>query len=347
MVTNIKNRGAKMKRFMIFVVFVLVLAFITINLPGVRQAHSGTLPETKVDVYDQQKLVKSVVFAIGVNKYFVDGKIDGVTMDAKPFIQDGRTFVPVRFLSNALGVQDKNIHWDGSVQKVTLMAWNRVEMAVGSPAIAVTIAGAGRPDLKIIDVAPMLKSEEGRTYLPARYIAEGLGYEVSWDEATETVLCWPKGEAKPDVSAVVQKAVEERAKLEGKQPEVPPGYKVTSMGYVVPSPENTRMKIEDKSQDVNLELVIYTPHTAKELDKVPLEHRITQENFQAQLQQAEEILAGKHGREIAKAAVDYARKKTADQQKLEWKEFPLPEGGEIAVASQPNAPYIVVQVWRV
>ncbi|KJR96833.1 MAG: hypothetical protein VR68_13710 [Peptococcaceae bacterium BRH_c4a] len=343
-----------MKRFMIFVVFVLALAFITINLPGVKQAYSETLTETKVDVYDQQKLVKSLVFAIGLNKYFVDGKVDGVTMDAKPFIQDGRTFVPVRFLSNALGVQDKNIHWDGSVQKVTLMAWNRVEMAVGSPAIAVTIAGAGRPDLKIIDVAPMLKSEEGRTYLPARYIAEGLGYEVGWDEATETVLCWPKGEAKPDVSAVVQKAVEERARLEGKQPDqkpedkkVPPGYKVTSMGYMVPSPENTRMKIEDQSQDVNLTLVIYLPHTAKEIDKVPLEHRITQDIFQAQLQQAEEILAGKHGREIAKAAVDYARKKTTREAELERKKFPLPEGGKIAVAGYYNAWYIVIDVWRI
>lgn len=338
-----------MKRFMIFVVFVLVLAFITINLPGVRQAHSGTLPETKVDVYDQQKLVKSVVFAIGVNEYYVNNKTPGVKMDAKPFLKDGRTFVPIRFLSNALGVEDKNIYWEGDVQRVTLNAWNWVEMSVDSPAIAVKTSETERPSLKIIDVAPILNLAEGRTYLPARYIAEGLGYEVGWDEKTETVLCWPKGEAKPDVSAVVQKAVEERARLEGKPVPItaPPGYKVTSMGYVVPTPENTRMKIEDQSQDVNLTLVIYLPHSKEEAGKIPPERVVTPKILEAQLQQAEEILAGKHGREIAKAAVDYARKKTTREAELERKKFPLPEGGKIAVAGYYNAWYIVIDVWRI
>jgi hypothetical protein len=28
---------------------------------------------------------------------------------------------------------------------------------------------------------------DGRTYLPAKYVAEALGYTVSWDAATQTV----------------------------------------------------------------------------------------------------------------------------------------------------------------
>ena len=211
-----------MKRFIVFGILISALTLLTIDVAGVKQAYSEPATETKVDVYDQQKLVKSVLFAIGVNKYYVDGKPNGVVMDAKPFIQSGRTFMPIRYLSNALGVEDRNIFWDGSVKKVTLMARNRVEMTVENPAISVKAPGEERSSLKIIDVSPILKAEEGRTYLPARYIAEALGYEVSWDEATETVLCWPKGEVKPDVSAVIQKAVEERAKLEKPQePEKP------------------------------------------------------------------------------------------------------------------------------
>lgn len=39
---------------------------------------------------------------------------------------------------------------------------------------------------------------------------------MDWDEATQSVLCWPKGEAKPDVSAVRQKVAEDRISLIGK-----------------------------------------------------------------------------------------------------------------------------------
>jgi hypothetical protein len=77
-------------------------------------------------------------------------------------------------------------------------------MTIGKPEV-VTDGQA-----KAIDVSPILNENEGRTYLPARYVAEGLGYEVDWDDATQTVICWPKGEPKPDVSKV-QQYVRERA----------------------------------------------------------------------------------------------------------------------------------------
>lgn len=54
---------------------------------------------------------------------------------------------------------------------------------------------------KAIDVAPVLQSS--RTFLPARFVAEGLGYQVDWDEANQIVVCWPAGQPKPDVSGAV------------------------------------------------------------------------------------------------------------------------------------------------
>jgi N-acetylmuramoyl-L-alanine amidase len=36
-----------------------------------------------------------------------------------------------------------------------------------------------------MDSAPLI--ENGRTYLPARYIAEALGYTVQWNAAGQTV----------------------------------------------------------------------------------------------------------------------------------------------------------------
>ena len=45
--------------------------------------------------------------------------IDGVVykMDTVPFLKDSRTFVPVRFVSEAMGL---NVDWDSDTQEVTI-----------------------------------------------------------------------------------------------------------------------------------------------------------------------------------------------------------------------------------
>ncbi|OPX85712.1 MAG: hypothetical protein A4E53_03391 [Pelotomaculum sp. PtaB.Bin104] len=151
----------------------------------------------QVNVYENQKLVKSVVFKIGVPYYVVNGQTPGVKMDVAPFIENDRTFVPVRFLGNALGVDNSNIAWDNSTQTATLKGAKAVlSMAIGKAEVV------SNGQARAIDVAPMLV-DPGRTMLPARFVAEGLGYQVDWDEATQTVICWPAGQTKPDVKAAV------------------------------------------------------------------------------------------------------------------------------------------------
>jgi hypothetical protein len=173
---------------------ILALALLTINLPFITHANA----DEQVNVYDQQKnLVKSVVFVVGLDQYFVDGKTPGVKMDAKPFIENGRTFVPVRYLSNALGVTDEHIGWKSP--KVTLdePGFPVVELAVGSK----TIKSNGKA--ATMDVSPLVK--QGRTYLPARWVAEALGYQVDWDpKLPNVVLCYPKGAEKPDITGVLE-----------------------------------------------------------------------------------------------------------------------------------------------
>ncbi len=36
-----------------------------------------------------------------------------------------------------------------------------------------------------MDVTPIIR--DGRTYLPARYVAECFGYQVTWNEAMQTL----------------------------------------------------------------------------------------------------------------------------------------------------------------
>ncbi|MDI6717395.1 MAG: copper amine oxidase N-terminal domain-containing protein, partial [Actinomycetota bacterium] len=70
-------------------------------------------------------------FVIGSTSYTVNGVTK--TMDAAPYIKDSRTFVPVRYVANALGVTDDNIIWDGVKKTVTLIKGDRVvQMTIGS-----------------------------------------------------------------------------------------------------------------------------------------------------------------------------------------------------------------------
>ncbi|MEG6512400.1 copper amine oxidase N-terminal domain-containing protein [Desulforamulus ruminis] len=161
---------------------------------------TGALAEQKeqVEVYEQNKLAKSVIFIVGQDKYYVDGDTKGVQMDATPYISpQGRTFVPVRFLGNALGVDNENISWDGEEGKATLtLGEATAELIVGKQQI-VTNGQA-----KEMDVAPELKNS--RTFLPARFVAEALGYQV--DFLNGMVVAWPQGVEKPaeDILAVQQ-----------------------------------------------------------------------------------------------------------------------------------------------
>jgi hypothetical protein len=118
-------------------------------------------------------------FKIDSNIYQLNGVAK--VMDVAPYIKSGRTYVPVRYLAYALGVAEADVVWDEASQKVTLTKGdNVVELTIGNTSI--TVNG----EAQAMDVAPEITN--GRTMLPARYVAEGLGYVVGWDPGTRTVL---------------------------------------------------------------------------------------------------------------------------------------------------------------
>lgn len=117
-------------------------------------------------------------FVIGSTTYKVGGV--EMTMDVAPYVKDGRTYLPVRYVAQSLGVADANILWDGVSQKVTLIKDGTVvQLTIGSNMLLVN--GAAIP----MDAAPELTSD--RTMLPIRFVAQAFGASVGWDEATQTV----------------------------------------------------------------------------------------------------------------------------------------------------------------
>ncbi|WP_054693758.1 copper amine oxidase N-terminal domain-containing protein [Syntrophomonas palmitatica] len=118
-------------------------------------------------------------FKLGSNIYQVNGV--SKIMDAAPYVKDSRTYVPIRYLGYALGLTDADIVYDQAAQKATLtLGDKKVELTVGSTTI--TVNG----EAKTMDVAPEISND--RIMLPARYVAEGLGFQVGWDAGTGTVL---------------------------------------------------------------------------------------------------------------------------------------------------------------
>lgn len=105
--------------------------------------------------------------------------VDGATVqtDVPPVVIDGRTLVPVRALFESLGA---TVGWNEATQTATATKGATVvSVQIGST--TAYVSGTA----KTLDVPA--QTVQGRTMVPARFIAESLGAAVDWESATETV----------------------------------------------------------------------------------------------------------------------------------------------------------------
>lgn len=137
----------------------------------------GILETVKIDFANLP--ARHVTLYIGSTRCLIDGKEGSMDM-APPFILNGRTFVPVRFIAQTFGVAEEEIDWEpktGPVEKVIIPYGKKlVTITIGSRNIYVV--EDNEIDQVISDVAPFIK--EGRTVLPLRTIGEIFGAEFDW-----------------------------------------------------------------------------------------------------------------------------------------------------------------------
>ena len=158
-------------------------------------------------------------------KVSVDGVPVAFT-DAKPFVdENGRTMVPLRPIANAMGLE---VAWDAEMQTAAFtmdlpnavlenpenvdnflgiadflrygkdMGFDQISatafFTIGESDYYAVFSGMwenGEPFAEgagvfPMDTVPVVK--DGRTYAPARYLAEAFGYDVGWNGATSTVI---------------------------------------------------------------------------------------------------------------------------------------------------------------
>lgn len=106
-------------------------------------------------------------------------KVNGVDInfDVPPAIESGRTLVPLRKITEALGC---NVKWDAANKTILLEKGNmQVYLQVNSTTAKVN----GKT--KKLDVPPRIT--QGRTLLPLRFLAEELGLKVGYDKTSQTI----------------------------------------------------------------------------------------------------------------------------------------------------------------
>ena len=118
------------------------------------------------------------MFSIGSSTYSVNGQQH--SMDAAPYVENGRTMLPVKYVAEALGVPDNDIDYDQSARKVIIINGSQViQLTIGS--IIMILDGAPIT----MDTAPEIAG--GRTYLPVAWLAQALGANISWNASMQQV----------------------------------------------------------------------------------------------------------------------------------------------------------------
>ncbi len=97
--------------------------------------------------------------------------------DVAPLITNGRTMLPARFVTEALG---GTVSWDGEKREVTIEK-EGLKLVL---TIDKDVAILNGEEIKL-DAPAFI--ENGRTYTPVRFIAEALGASVSWNAETREV----------------------------------------------------------------------------------------------------------------------------------------------------------------
>lgn len=138
------------------------------------QKNKTKVEETKENNETKAKEKTIVEMQIGRKSISVNGNF--AQKDAAPVIQNSRTLVPIRFITESLGGA---VAWNGESKEVTLLLDGKeIKMTIGKT-------------LEKYGVAPVIM--DSRTYVPVRFVADALGAQTSWNEAEKTVTLVREG----------------------------------------------------------------------------------------------------------------------------------------------------------
>lgn len=135
----------------------------------------GTELTANSTLYAKWSENNEIILTIGSKTVSVFGS--EIENDVAPKIVNDRTMLPIRIVAENLG---GTVTWNGALQRVTIQKGEDVILiTIGADTAYVNGAAVK------LDAAAFV--ENGRTYLPLRFVSENLGAQVTWNETEKTV----------------------------------------------------------------------------------------------------------------------------------------------------------------
>lgn len=107
-----------------------------------------------------------------------------VEFDAKPFIENERTLVPIRAITEAMSC---DVSWNGYTQRAVIEnAESMVAIDIGSNAI--TVKNKADNTSKTVEIDTPAGIYDERTYVPLRAVSEAFGANVKWNDESKTAV---------------------------------------------------------------------------------------------------------------------------------------------------------------
>lgn len=144
-----------------------------------------------------------MAFPVDKNLYYINGQEKA--MEAKTFVSGGRTYVPLRYLAEAMGAEVKWLS-DGGSHGLIILKKGGSGVVFRLNSKDYTIIQGNQATLEQMDVTPV--SRENRLYLPARPVAEAFGYQMNFDATTNSVQIYGSGNQPPIIDIPEQPAPE-------------------------------------------------------------------------------------------------------------------------------------------
>lgn len=142
--------------------------------------------QTEAEVEEQLLLRKSDVVFLHIGNYATVSNgtlkwIDSANKGVKPYIKDGRTMVPLRFLTEEMGA---TVGYNEQTAGITVALGETVmELTVGSTAYSV--------NGEVFQMDCAAEIFEDRTFVPVRFVSEALGKSVEWLDVERIVVVTP------------------------------------------------------------------------------------------------------------------------------------------------------------
>lgn len=133
--------------------------------------------------------VSVAYYSASIEAHAYDGirlVVDGndITHVSEPVIENDRTLVPIRFISEEIGAE---VSWNGERETVEVTKGNdHIRLMIDSKLIQFDKG----THYQISDVAPRIIKD--RTYVPLRLVSNTLGIGIEWDEDERTVYVYSR-----------------------------------------------------------------------------------------------------------------------------------------------------------